>query len=477
MVGLAVVAAPGWAQAPTGAAGATGGASRAASTTSVLVPNLAPVPSPTIPVAAPGAVPPSAQPLTVTPVQAADLAVQASLEVQAAQTGVTQAQALIKQAHAEGGLNLDLSAEYGRTGPVSYLDLSLFGQKGVVAVSSPEIESVTASATQPVYSGGRIEIALRGARHLVTAAQQSVVAAGHGVHQAALEAAYEVLRAQELAGVAHEQTTDTQAHLRIAQAMYHAGTVANFEVIEAQTQLEQAQGNEIAADTAVDQALALVRQVLVADQTRPVKVVPETTPVTRPPGDLPALINVAWAHRPELAALQAQVQAQEEAVRLARAAMNLSIDLTGSYTRLQPSLFSPDRNWQVALSATKPILDGGLTASQVMSAQATLKADQIAAEVEKQQVALDVTQPYLALDQAMKQLQVATQGVVDARERARVAEVRFGAGVTNGLEVLDADASVAAAEGAQVNANYDVQLAITRIYQAMGQPVTGGGKP
>jgi outer membrane protein TolC len=470
-VGLVAAVAPGWAQAPSGGSGASAAAAAALS-----VPNLAPKPTPTIPVAAPGAVPATATPLTVTPTQAGDLAAQGSLEVQSAQTTVTQAQALIKEAHAEGKLNLDLSAQYGRTGPVPTFDLSEFGVKkgGVVPVSSPEIESITASATQPIYSGGRIEIALRGAHKLETVARQSVIAAGHGVRQAALEAAYGVLRAQELAGVAHDQTTATQEHLRISSAMFKAGTVAQFEVIEAQTQLAQAQGNEIAATTGVEQALALLRQVLVADQTRPLQVVADVTPVTRPPGDLPALIARAWLHRPELAALQAQVEAQEEAVRLAKAGLNPLVNLTGSYTRSEVSMLSPGSNWQIALGASLPILDGGLTASQVLSAQATLKQDQIEAATEKQQVALEVTQPFLALDQATKQLQVATQGVVDARERARVAEVRFSAGVTTGLEVLDAQASLASAEAAQVNANYDVQVAISRIYQALGEPVTGG---
>jgi outer membrane protein TolC len=431
----------------------------------------------TVPAAIPGAVPVTAEELTLTPAQAGDLAVQVSLEVESAQQGIVQAEALIKEAHAEGGLNLDLSAEYGRTGPISSVSIPISKTKTEsFATGTPEIETATLSATQPIYSGGRIEIALRGARKLVTAAQQSVLAAGQGVRQAAQEAAYGVLRAEELDGVAHRETVAVQEHLRIAEAMFKAGTVANFEVIEAQTQLAQAQGNEIAADTAVNQALAIMRQILVADQMRPIKIVAATVPVLRPPGDLPALIQRGWTHRPELAALQAQAEAQEEAVRLAQAGKNLSVNLIGDYSRLEPSVFSSSSNWQVELAATQPILDGGLVASQVMSARATLKQDQIAAETEKQQVALDVTQPYLALDQATKQLQVATQGVVDARERTRVAEVRFQAGVTTGLEVLDAQTSLASAEAAQVNANYDVQLAITRLYQAMGQPVTGGEK-
>jgi outer membrane protein TolC len=404
--------------------------------------------------------------------QAGELAAQTALQVQTAAQGVRQAEAAVGQAAAGGGLSLSLNGVYGRTGPIPTAQF----EGHSVSLGNPEIGQVSANLTQPLYTGGRVQYAVRAARSGVDAAQQQVEATRRAVRLAAQQAAYQVLRAQELAEVAHRQTEANREHLRIAQAMFQAGTVAQFEVIQAQTQLAQSEGSEIAALTAVEQALAALRQILVLDQTRPVRIVPSPDPITRPPGDLAALIAQGWEHRPEMAALQAGVQAAESRLRLAKAGLNPTLALTGEYSRSKASFFSTGTSWQVALGASKPIFDGGLTRSQVSGAEAQLKQAQLAVDTQKQQVALDVTQPYLSLDQATKQLQVATQGVVNARERARVAEVRFQAGVTNGVEVLDAQTSLAAAEAAQVNANYDLQLALLQLYQAMGQPLTGGEK-
>lgn len=410
--------------------------------------------------------------LILNPLQAGDLAAQTALAVQSAAQGVRQAEAAVAQAAAGSGLSLSLNAVYGRMGPIPTAQLG----EQTVTLGNPRITQYSASATQPLYTGGRVQHAVRAARFSVDAAEEQVETTRRAFRLAAQQAAYQVLRAQELAGVAHRQTEANREHLRLAQAMLEAGTVAQFEVIQAETQLAQSEGAEIAAQTAVQQALAALRQILALDQTRPLQIVPSTDPITRPPGDLPTLIEQAWEHRPELAALGAQVRAAEAQLQLAKAGLNPTLALRGEYSKSEASLFTSGTNWQIVLGASKPILDGGLTRSQVSGAEARLKQAQLALDAEKQQIALDVTQPYLSLDQATKQLQVATQGVVNARERARVAQVRFQAGVTTGIEVLDAQTSVAAAEAAQVNANYDLQLALIQLYQAMGRPLSAGEK-
>lgn len=410
--------------------------------------------------------------LSLDPMQAGELAAKTALQVLTAEEAINQAKAAVGQAAAPGGLSMGLDAIYGRTGPITSVQFS--GQN--VTLGSPQVEQFSASLTQPLYTGGRVQHAVRAARSGVVASQQQLETTRRSLRLAAQQAAYGVLRAQELAAVARRQTEANREHLRLSQAMFNAGTIAQFEVIQAQTQLAQSEGVEIAGVNQVEQAVASLRQILVLDQTKPLRVVAPTVPLTRPPGDLSTLIESGWKDRPELATLQAQVEAAESRLRLARAGLNPSVALNGLYNRSTASALSSGTTWQVTLGASVPIFDGGLTRSDTKSAESQLKQAQLALETEKQQVALDVTQPFLSLDQATKQLQVATQGVLDASERARVAEVRFQAGVTNGIEVIDAQTSLARAEATQVSANYDVQTSMLQLYEAMGQPLTGGDK-
>lgn len=409
-------------------------------------------------------------PVVLTPLQAGDLAVLEAIEVSQAEEAVRQAEAAVAQARAGKRLTADFTAVEGRMGPVQTVD---FGGQSI-QVGSPRITNYSLSVAQPLYTGERVERATQVAAQGVAAAQSQVQVTRHGVRQAATEAAYGVLRAQEMAGIADRQVLAVREHLRVAQAMFEAGTVAEFEVIQARTALAEAEGNQIAARTAVAQALAALRRILALPQTFPLQVVAPTDPVTRPAGDLAQLIEAAWRDRPEVAMLNARVRQAEAGVRLAEAGRNPVLALNGQATKSVATALSKGETWQITLALNKPIFDGGLTRSQTDSARSQLRSAQLALEAQRQQIALEVTQQFLTLDQVTQQLQVATQGVVEARERARVAEVRFQAGVTNGIEVLDAQTALAAAEAAQVNADYDLQLAVFRLYQALGRPLRGG---
>jgi outer membrane protein TolC len=299
------------------------------------------------------------------------------------------------------------------------------------------------------------------------------------IRLAAEEASYAVLRTSELAAVAQREVDSNREHLRLAEAMLAAGTVAQFEVVQAQTQVSAAEGNLVAAQVAVDQARAQLRKLLVLPQTQPLEVTAPLAPVLQPAGGLADLITSGWNGRPEIRTLQAQIQTADANLRLAQQTDNLSASLNGEYQHNGSATgFTTQQNfWEAAITLTKPILDGGLRKSLVDEANSRLRQARLALEVQRQQIALNVTQAYLAASQALQQLQVATQGVVQAREAARIAEVRFQAGVGTGIEVLDAQIAQAGAEAAQVNASHDLQLALIQLRDAMGQPLEGALKP
>ena len=436
----------------------------------VLAQEAAPVPPPEATATSPAA-PALPSVLVLTPAQAAELAEQRALEIRQAQEGLAQAQAAVSQARSGKRLSGDISFIEGRMGPKQQMT---FGDQ-TITLGSDTIRQATLSLVQPLYTGGRVESQVQAAQAGLSVAGAQAEITIRAIRRAAQEGVYGILRTQELAEVAGRQVEANQEHLRIARAMFSAGTVAQFEVVQAETRLASAEGNLVAATTAIGQATAGLRRLMALPQTQELQAVPPVEQVMRPAGELEELIAVAQAARPEIAALEAQVRVAEANLRLARATNNLTAGLAGQYQHngANSGLASSEGSWQVVLSLSKPILDGGLRAARTEGASAALRSSQDALEIQRQQVALEVTQQYLATNQALKQLQVATQGVVQAREAARIAQVRFSAGVGTGFEVLDAQTAQAAAEAAQVNAGYDLRLALLRLRDAMGQPLEG----
>ncbi len=130
---------------------------------------------------------------------------------------------------------------------------------------------------------------------------------------------------------------------------------------------------------------------------------------------------------------------------------------------------------------SKPLFDGGQARASTRQAEAALEKAQLAAEHVEDAIELEVTQAALAVNAARQKLKT-TQATVDqAVEGLRIAQLRYENGVGTQVEVLDAQVALTAARTNNVNAQYDFQVALARLWSAMGHetpPQAGvGGAP
>jgi outer membrane protein len=406
--------------------------------------------------------------LELTPLETARMALERNPDLQAQAEAIQEALARLEQARAGRSLRVNLEGSAMRMGPIRSLTMPEEMDGVSIKLGLEHIEQAAVSFTQPLYTGKRVERAAELAEHGVEAATGGRQVAARALVLGAQEAAYGALRASQLAAVAAARVTAVAEHVKVSQALEQEGLVAEFEVVQAQTELSRAEGDLIAAQTAVAQIEAAIRNIIRAPQTTEISL-RDDVPPQEPEGELPELMQVAWEQRPEVALAEAQVRLAEASVRLAGTDLNPTVALTGQYGRqAQASGLSSIQSWQIGLVVQKPLYDGGLKSAKVREAQAQLRAARFRLESVKEQVALQVTQHSLSVAEAKKKIATAQQGLVEARERRRMAQLRYREGITAGIEVIDADTALAAAEANLVNAEYDLQLATVRLRSALG---------
>jgi outer membrane protein TolC len=83
-------------------------------------------------------------------------------------------------------------------------------------------------------------------------------------------------------------------------------------------------------------------------------------------------------------------------------------------------------------------------------------------------VELEVRLAWLALQQSAGQLSAATKAVEQGREAARLAAVRYQAGVSTQLELVSAQTTLAQAELGLASARFSQNLARIRLILATG---------
>ncbi len=144
------------------------------------------------------------------------------------------------------------------------------------------------------------------------------------------------------------------------------------------------------------------------------------------------------ARRPDVHALELRAHAADQADDAPLLGLVPSVDLIGTYSATNESGFSGhNTNWNVALTLTWNLYDGGFRYAQAHALEADTRAARLQAQALTRQVKQEVAQAALdmqtaeqALHQAEVRARVATQNADEVRER-------FAHGLATSLDVTD----------------------------------------
>jgi outer membrane protein TolC len=403
--------------------------------------------------------------------------VQQNLQLRAAALDVAVASAQLAQARGGRLPQVTVSGSYARTQQVAGQTLSFPNPFGptppviTVTLPSPDPNVYTARLLLqfPLYTGGRVEsqIALaeanlRGAQATFERTKEQVVFAAEQVYLQALLAQENVAAGQRALDQANES-------LRVAQARLSAGAAPQFDVLQAEVAVANAQQGLVRARAGVTGAQNNLNAALNLPQATPLQFTDELTP--RPvDGTLPDAIARALRERADLIAVQSRLAAAQASIDLAASGGRPAVSLGAAYDVNNANGQSTSLNgaWSLTLGVTLSAFDGGITQARIREAQARLEQLKVVEAQTRQQIELEVRQAWLALEQAAGELTAATRAVEQGREAARIASVRYEAGVGTSLEVLSAQASLAQAELALASARFDQNLGRIQLMLATG---------
>jgi outer membrane protein TolC len=180
-------------------------------------------------------------------------------------------------------------------------------------------------------------------------------------------------------------------------------------------------------------------------------------------------IQLALAQRPDYQSAKKQVQAAQQTLGAARAEWYPTVGLSGFYGDTGPTLANSHGVFTINGALNFNIFNGGRIRGDVEKARAALKqrSDDLAdlgAQVEVQ-----VRNAFLDLQSAADQVAVARDNLSLSNQTLDQARDRFTAGVTDTIEVVQAQGTVAAANDNLIGALYAHNLAKVSLARALGQ--------
>jgi len=283
---------------------------------------------------------------------------------------------------------------------------------------------------------------------------------------------------QTLAGAARVDTA--LADVQTAQALYdkavdqqNAGVSPAIDTLRARVELQARQQRLIVAqnDYAIEK-LTLARVIgLPTGQEFKVTTAAPYEPLAA--AGVEEDLRRAYLSRPDYLAAAQQVRASEEYRRAASAENYPSLNAAGDYGAAGIRPGSSHGVFQLGATLSIPILAGGRIHGDILQAEAAVRQSRQQLENLRGQIDYEVRTAVLDLNAAADQVEVARSQVDLANQTLVQARDRFTAGVTDNLEVVQAQESVASANESYISSLYAHNIAKVQLAQAVGSAEDG----
>jgi outer membrane protein TolC len=322
-------------------------------------------------------------------------------------------------------------------------------------------------AGYPVFTGGKIENAIKATREASRASAEAATDTDNDVILAAERNYLTVLLARQVVDLNTVALQSYSEHLAHAQTSYRLGTAAKYDVIRADAAVAEQEKRLTEAKNQLALAEAALRTSLALEDSTPIEINGQLLEIGDAV-DLNASMEAAVQSSPLLKALRDKVAAFRSGVRVQEADYLPQITAISGRELVTSKLSQTDPTWFAGARATLQLWDGGERRARVSQARSQLQSTEFEYRHAEEQVRLAVRSAYLDLQSQRSELVSAQKAADRSGESLRLANERFKVGTGTSLEVLDANVSFTASQIGIQQALYQIDLAYLRIHRFQG---------
>jgi outer membrane protein TolC len=288
---------------------------------------------------------------------------------------------------------------------------------------------------------------------------------------AASRAAMAYLKAERAQAVLAAREADVKLAaelLDLAETQLKAGVSTAIDVTRARTQKVAAEGQQLVAKNAAEQAqIDLARSLGMDPATR--FALSDSLGTGAPAGvSAEQAVAKALSKRPELKQVAALGDAAKANRRAIQAERLPRLDVVADYGASGLNANDAIATRQVGIQVSVPLVDGLRRESRLAEQDAVRREVELRASDLRQQVSAEVQAALLDLENGRQQQAVAAERLRLAEEELSQARERFSNGVAGNIELINAQQSLNRARDAEIDARFATAAAQANLARAMG---------
>jgi outer membrane protein TolC/anti-anti-sigma regulatory factor len=373
----------------------------------------------------------------------------------------------------------------GASENVEQVNLATFGlsglKTGIPTVVGPfSYSSVDASVSQTLFSYESIQ-RFRAARTAEQAAQLSYQDILDVVTLTVGDAYLQIIEADSRIKAQEAQVQNARALYDRAADQVQAGTAPRIDATRTEVQLHTeeynlttARKNFAVAKLALGRAIGLpLGQEFELADTLPYS---DITPMSV--GDA---LQIAFKSRSDLRSALDSQKSAAQTLSAAKGERYPTVTVNGSYGDIGPTFGNSHGDFTFQAGIRVPLFTGGRIKGDITQADAELRQKKAEAENIRGQIDQDIRTALLNLNAAKEQVEVAKQNVELANESLARSKDRFTSGVTDSVEVVQAEQALASANDQYITSLYNHNFSKLSLARALGVARSGynqylGGK-
>ena len=339
----------------------------------------------------------------------------------------------------------------------------LSGLGGVTStITEQDIFSSSIRAIWPIFTGGRITAAQNAAEGKSEEAQSQLLMERQARYEDLSKYYFSVILAEDVVKTRQAVEAGLTQHRDFAIKLEQQGQIARVERLQADASLDKAVVERTKAQNDLKIAQLALTQILGQSQS----VEPsEQLFINKNLPHMDVFIDQTLMTYPGLKILDAKEKQASSLIKAEKGKYYPEVYLYGDYSLYEDDSLASDMkpDWLVGIGVNVPLLDTSGRSDKVAAAHSAVSQVQFLKSQAKQDLTVLVQKTYLEANQAIEEVQGLNSSLALAQENLLLRKKAFTQGLSNSLEVVDAELYLASIKTQQSAARFKYLISLNKL--------------
>jgi len=329
-------------------------------------------------------------------------------------------------------------------------------------ITEQDIFSSSIRAIWPIFTGGRITAAQNAAEGKSEEAQSQLLMEKQARYEDLSKYYFSVILAEDVVRTRQAVEAGLTQHRDFAIKMEQQGQIARVERLQADASLDKAVVERTKAENDLKIAQLALTQILGQSQS----VEPsEQLFINKNLPHMDVFIDQTLMTYPGLKILDAKEKQASSLIKAEKGKYYPDVYLYGDYSLYEDDSLASEMkpDWLVGIGVNVPLLDTSGRSDKVAAAHSAVSQVQFLKSQAKQDLTVLVQKTYLEANQAIEEVQGLNSSLSLAQENLSLRKKAFTQGLSNSLEVVDAELYLASIKTQQSAARFKYLISLNKL--------------